>query len=97
MELDTKIHQNELPHNIAIKAQQKWDLMAIDAADSQKLSWALTEYFEPFGATTLPRHNSLTNQVEVTTMVWLKRAAEKVDEKAKDKARPSDIIQTVSS
>jgi hypothetical protein len=95
MELDTKIHKNELPHSIAIKAQQKWDLMAIDANDSEKISWALTEYFEPFGATTVPRHNSLTNQVEVTTMVWLKRAAEKVDVKTENEALPSDN-QTLS-
>jgi hypothetical protein len=57
------------------KIRQKWDIVAIETHDREKIQWAIENYFEPFSVTSHPKSNSLSNQIEIITTLWFKRPA----------------------
>jgi hypothetical protein len=73
-----KYEKEEVPKTAI--ARQKWDMIAIETKDSDRITWALQNYFEPFGITTAPRPTPLAGQVEIVTTIWFKRPAHKNEE-----------------
>jgi hypothetical protein len=57
------------------RIRQKWDILAIEVDDKEKVQWAIENYFEPFGVTTNPKKSTLADHFEITTVLWFKRPA----------------------
>lgn len=73
MSLD--IHKEYKSATPTATIRQKWDMIALDARDNVRISWALENHFEPFSVTNTPQMNPLTRTIETTTMLWMKRPA----------------------
>jgi hypothetical protein len=83
--IDAFKFENLLPEP-TVRSRQKWDMLAIDSRDQEKILWALENHFEPFSSTTVPSQNKLSNQIEVAITIWFKRPAHTGEE---DLAAPS--------
>ena len=61
--------------DLTVTARQRWDLAGFESTDLKGIENALSQYFEPFAVTTVPKQSGLSGAMLVSQMIWFKRPA----------------------